>query len=217
MSVQETFDQVQLCFYLAEKYRTPTLLLSDAIIGQMKEDVEIRTLDFGPPEEDKSWALKIHRSPKGKSVNVHSAIGIANVYNEWLEGIRQKNEKIVRDEVRYQAHMIDDAEVVLIAFGSSARSALGACAMARKEGLKVGVFRPITLWPFPEVQLGEIAEKVKNVLVIEDNLGQMVEDVKAAVGERTEVHFMGILSRHMPDSNGMILPSAIYREAKKLL
>jgi 2-oxoglutarate ferredoxin oxidoreductase subunit alpha len=216
-SVQELFDFVQLGFHLAEKYRNIAMILSDAIIGQMKEDVELRTLNFGPAPEDRSWALKIHRSPKGKSAHVHSAVGIVGIYNDWLKEIQDKYDRIKRDEVRYQSHLLDDAELALVSFGSSARAAMGACKLARDAGLKVGVFRPITLWPFPERQLEELASRVKKFLVVEDNLGQMVADVRAAVAGQAEVNFMGILSRHMPDCNGMILPDTIFEEVKRLL
>ncbi len=216
-SVQEIFDFIQLGFYLTEKYRNPALILTDAIIGQMKEDVELRTIDFGPTPEDRSWALKIHRSPKGKSANVHSAVGIVGIYNEWLARTNEKYENIKRDEVRFQSLFTEDAELVIVAYGSSGRAAKGACKLAREEGLKVGVLRPITLWPFPRPQIEELSSRVKKILVVEDNLGQMVEDVRGAVEGRAEVHFMGVFSRHMPDCNGMIFPDTILEEVKKLL
>lgn len=216
-TVQEIFDFVQLGFHLAEKYRNPVLVLSDAILGQMKEDVELRTLDFDPLPLDKSWALKIHRSPKGRSAFVHSAVGIAGIYKDWLVRTKEKYEKVTAEEIRFQSYLLDDAELAIVAYGSSARAAMSACKLARNEGLKVGLLRPITLWPFPQPQLRELASRVKKILVVEDNLGQMVEDVKAAVAERAEVHFIGILSRHLPDCNGMILPETVYEEAKNLL
>jgi 2-oxoglutarate ferredoxin oxidoreductase subunit alpha len=215
--VQEVFDFVQLAFHLSEKYRNPALLLTDAIIGQMKEDVVLRTLDFDPIPDDKSWALKIHRSPKGKSAHVHSAVGIVGTYNDWLSRIEEKHETIKHEEIRWESHMLEDAELALVAYGSSARAAMGACRLAREDGLKVGLLRPITLWPFPERQLKELSSRVENILVIEDSLGQMVDDVKASVGDGAEVHFMGVLSRHMPDCNGMLFPQTIYEEVKKLL
>jgi len=119
------------------------------------------------------------------------------------------------NEVRYEGYGTEDARLILVAFGSMARVALGAMEMARQEGMRVGLFRPIALWPFPYEALRKLANGA-NFLVVEDNLGQMVEDVETAVGERGEVHFLGALARHEPREQGMIFPDKVLEKVHEV-
>lgn len=215
-SPNEGFELVQLAFYLAEKHRTPAMLLSDAMVGQWMEKVEVRTLDFGPlPKKD--WALKIGRESKKREGFVHNAPAIMGLYHDYLSRVSLKYQRIADEEVRYEAYNAEDARLILIAYGSTARACLGACQKAREMGLKVGVIRPISLWPFPTQVIREATAKTPYFLVVEDSLGQMVEDVQAAVQGKSEVHFLGVLARHQPNSSGMILPSRILEEVKKII
>lgn len=215
-SVQECFDFVQLAFYLADKYRHPAMVLSDAMIGQMMESVELVTHDFGPLP-DKPWAVRCGREGGKRGSMIHNAPGIWSLYRDYQVRITEKYKKMVEDEVRFRTYGIEDADLIIVSFGSSARSSLGAYQMARRDGLKVGVIRPMTLWPFPTQVIREAARSAKHFLTVEDNLGQMVEDVDHAVQGRAEVHFLGMLDRHLPDSSGMIFPHTVYQEVKKYI
>ena len=220
-SVQEVHDIMQLSFYLADKYRNPVVVLSDGILGQIREPLELRTIDFGPlPEKD--WALcgRDNRKDKGRRF-IHSAPGLIPTsvgldYNDWLAHYRKKCEEMA-SEVRYEVYGDDDAKLLLVAFGYPARSCEEAINKAREEGIKVGLIRPITLWPFPSQVIQEKALQGSKFLVIEDNLGQMVHDICCAVEGKAEVHLMDILTRHLPHDGGMIMPGRILEEIKKQL
>jgi 2-oxoglutarate ferredoxin oxidoreductase subunit alpha len=220
-SVQENADFVQLAFYLADKYRHPVIMLTDSLIGQMGEDIELQTREFGPLPE-KEWALRGSAKRGYKRSHIHNYPGFgvtagSRNYLDFLNGLGKKYQAIKSHEVRYQTYYLEDVDLALVAYGSSARSALGATYQARQEGYKVGLIRPITLWPFPTELIKNMASRINKFLVVEDSLGQMVEDVKAAVEGKAEVHFLGVLARHLPDTSGMIFPTAILKEVKKLL
>jgi len=221
-SVQEVHDMVQLAFHLADKYSNPVLVVSDGIVGLFAETVELKTLDFGPlPEKD--WALRgrdnqkagirgyVHNFPSGAPPR-----GGYRNYVPWLEHMGQKFQQMTDTEVRYEPYELEDAELVLVAFGYVSRVCKEAIDMARADGIKVGLIRPITLWPFPFKPIREKTDRGCRFLVVEDNLGQMVEDVNMAVEGRTEVHFLGILSRHLPTGGGMILPGRVLEEIRRL-
>jgi 2-oxoglutarate ferredoxin oxidoreductase subunit alpha len=216
-SVQETFELVQLAFYLADKYRHPVIILSDAIIGQMRENLELKKLDFGPLPEKNTWSLTTVAEHGDPGRFIHNAPGILGNYRDYMLRITQKYHEMTKNEIRYQACQTEDADLILVSFGSSARSALWAYHQARKEGLKVGFIRPITLWPFPTEIIRATAEYTKKFVVVEDNLGQMLRDVQLAVQEKAEVHLVGIAHRHLVTSSGMIFPKTVLQEVKKLL
>ncbi len=217
-SVQETFETIQLAFHLADKYRHPVLVLTDGIMGQMEESVDLKTVEFEPlPEKD--WAVTGSRERGLKRNFLHNSPGIlgfmtGDTYRSNLERSYAKYKRMKDTEVRYQAKDLDDAEIILIAYGSTARVTARAQYEARAEGLKVGMIRPITLWPFPTDIIKKYAEKVKGFIVVEDTMGQMVEDVKCVVAEKTEVHLVGFLDRHLPTSTGMILPDVVLNRIK---
>ena len=186
-SVQELVDLTVLAFDLADKYRNPVIILGDGLIGQMREPVVLPEPVKNLPE--KEWAL---RGAKGrKSRFIRSLILDVRAMEEHNWKLQRKYKEIERNEIRYEEFMVDDAKMVVIAFGSAARIAKGAIKRVRKEGLLVGLLRPITLWPFPSQRIRELSEKIKEFLVFELNTGQMVEDVRLALEGRGEVFFYG--------------------------
>lgn len=194
-SVQELVDLVGDAFDLAEKYRNPALLLTDAIMGQMMEPVEFK--DRVIPKSDKSWATNGHHGKRPR--NVVNSLGLA--WDE-LEAINKrlfdKYETIKANEVRFEAQNVDDADLVVVAYGTSARVCKSAVARARANGMKVGLMRPITLWPFPSQKIAELAARGKKLLVVEMSMGQMVEDVRLAAAGKSEVHLLAKLNGTVP-------------------
>lgn len=221
-SVQETCDLMQLAFHLADKYRNPVILLSDGIIGQTMELVEPKTLDFGPlPEKD--WAVrgKGHQKDGNRRMR-HSAQGFVPslqhpTYLAFLEALDRKFREMESAEVRYETYSVEDADVVLLAFGYAARVCREAMNEARAKGLRVGLIRPITVWPFPYNVVKEIHARGAKLLVVEDNLGQMIDDVRMAIGMDAEVHFVGALDRHDPGEGGAIFPDKVLEKIERLL
>lgn len=220
-SVQEQHDFVQLAFYLADKYRNPVVVLSDAILGQMAEPLEAKTLDFGPVAF-KDWAVRGRdHQPDGQRRMLLPAQGFmpSRAYPNYLAYIAHLDEKtkeMRRAEVRHEVQGVEDAQLILVAFGSMARVCQGAMEMAREQGMKVGLVRPISLWPFPTRPIRDLARDGVKFLVVEDNLGQMLEDVEGVVGERSPVHFLGMLARHEAREMGMIFPDRVVEEIVKI-
>jgi 2-oxoglutarate ferredoxin oxidoreductase subunit alpha len=221
-SVQETFDLVQTAFFLADKYRNPVIVLSDAILGQMAEPLEKRTLEFEPlPEKD--WAVRgrgRHGDGKRRSISIGQGFmpnPMYPTYLSFMESLEAKFRRMKEAEIRYETYLTGDADLILIAYGSIARVSQGAANMARVAGLKVGLVRLISLWPFPYDVIRSMAGDAVKFLVVEDSLGQMVEDVNSAVAERSPVHFLGMLARHEPREMGMIFPDRVLEEIKKVM
>lgn len=188
-SVQEMVDFVKLGFELAEKYRCPTMLLADGAIGQMMEKVELfdqmERVDRGFP-----WATQ--GKPKNGERRIITSLHIQPEKMELInETLQKKYAALKENEVRYQAHNIEDAEYIFTGFGLGARICLKAMELGRDKGYKIGVIRPITLYPFPEKIYAELAPKVKGILDVEMNTGQMIEDVKLSTGGKTRVEFYG--------------------------
>ncbi|MFH2115142.1 MAG: 3-methyl-2-oxobutanoate dehydrogenase subunit VorB, partial [Spirochaetota bacterium] len=179
-SVQEAADLTYQAFDLADQWRMPVMILADGLIGQMMEGVvfpENRSLDSLPKKE---WAVggqaRNHRPINHvTSINLVPAELEASVIERF-----KRYKKIKESEVRYEEQDVEDAQLVLVGYGTSARVALGALQMARELGIKVGLFRPISLWPFPEKRVAELAAQGKQFLAVEMSMGQMVEDVKLA-------------------------------------
>lgn len=191
-SVQESADFVQLAFELAEKYRNPVYILSDAMIAKMMEAVEL------PPEVPEKptfdWAIT---GAKGREHNVITTC--AEGPEQWEQynlKLQEKFNEIAKNEVRYETYNTDDADIVLVAYGGMARNALGAMDRARAKGYKVGLVRPITLWPFPKVAFDKLGDR--EYLVLELSAGQMVEDVKLSVANKDKVKFFGRLGGMVP-------------------
>lgn len=220
-SAQEMHDLVQLAFHLADRYCNPVVLLSDGILGQTVEAVELQPLDFGPlPEKD--WAARgTDRQKDGQKRYIHSSPASApprgfTGYIPYLDHLNRKYGEMERTETRYEGYQLQGAKLILAAFGYVSRVCMEAVERARAEGMPVGLIRPVTLWPFPHQIIGDMASAGCRFLVVEDNLGQMEEDVRLAVGGRAEVHFLGMLDRHLQGDGGMILPGRVLEEIRRL-
>ena len=206
-SVQEMADFVDLAFTLAFKYRTPAMILSDGVIGQMMEKVVLPPIKPRRTEEEIlrecPWATT-GRS-KGRKPNVITSLELKSEVMELRNlHLQEKYRKIRENEVRYETKFMDDAEYMIVAFGSAARIAEKAIEMARAEGIKVGLFRPITLWPFPTNEIAAAAAKVKGILVAEINAGQMIDDVRLAVNGKVPVEHYGRLGGIVPEPEEMV-------------
>lgn len=196
-SVQEAIDYVVLAFDLAERYRTIAMVIADGPIGQMMEPVElppmrpVRSLGDRP-----CWALTGARG-RGPNTITSLYLGAENLEKVNLR-LQAKLQEIAADEVRWKEHRTEDADLLLVAFGTMGRVCQTAVREARDSGLKVGLLRPVTLWPFPSARVAELAEQVRVMLVVEMNAGQMVEDVRLAVEGRCPVRFHGRMGGIVP-------------------
>lgn len=206
-SVQEMADFVDLAFTLAFKYRTPTMILSDGVIGQMMEKVVLPPYKPRRTEEEIlkecPWASTGCNGTRKRNVitSLELKSEVMEVRNIHLQ---EKYKTIRENEVRYETKFMDDADYMIVAFGSAARIAEKAIEMARKEGIKVGLLRPITLWPFPTNEIEAAAKNVKGILVAEINAGQMVDDVKLAVNGSVPVVHYGRLGGIVPEPEEMV-------------
>ena len=206
-SVQEMADFVDLSFELAFKYRNPTMILSDGVIGQMMEKVVLPPYKPRRTEEEIRqqcpWAT-IGRT-RDRQPNIITSLELKpEVMEERNIHLQKKYEEIRKNEVRYETVMCDDADYIIVAFGSAARIAQKSIETAREQGIKVGLFRPITLWPFPTDQIAQLAHGKKGVLVAEINAGQMVEDVKLSVNGDVPVEYFGRLGGIVPDPDEIV-------------
>jgi len=187
-TIQEAVDLTYKAFYLSQKYKSPTFILADGLLGQMMEPVEFKEYPY-PNVDVTGWALSgaKDRDPRWIGSIFMEEFGVEKNINSLFD----KYELISQNEVAYEALYLDDAELVITAFGSAARIAKSAIKQARDNGLKVGLFRPITLFPFPKKELNDLADNVKMFLDIEMNMGQMLEDVKLSVNGKRPVKFFG--------------------------
>ncbi len=207
-SVQEMTDFVDLSFELAFKYRTPVMMLSDGVIGQMMEKVVLPPFKARRTEEEIAqecpWASNGH-GLRQRGVNVITSLELDPAIMEQRNlHLQAKFKRIEANEVRYEMINCDDADLIIVAFGSAARISQKAMETARKQGLKVGIFRPITLWPFPFKEIAALAAHAKGILTVEINAGQMVFDVRAAVEGRIPVHHYGRLGGIVPDPDEIV-------------
>lgn len=188
-TVQEGIDMVTLSFDLADKYRTLVFVALDGAIGQMMEPAEMPPMQELRPRPE--WAVTGLGDRTEKNIISSIYLG-ADLLGDFNDKLQRKLSLIAENEVRYEAETTDDAELVVVAFGTAGRVAKAAVHRLRKQGKKVGMFRPITLWPFPEAQLAALADSgVKKFLVVEMNMGQMIHDVRQAVGRNVEIEFHG--------------------------
>lgn len=207
-SVQEMADFVDLAFTLSFRYCNPAMILSDGVIGQMMEKVVLPPFKPRRTEEEIAkecpWASNGH-GLKARGPQVITSLELEPAKMELKnQHLQQKYQEIKDKEVRYETIGIEDAEYAIVAFGSAARISQKAMESARKRGLKVGLFRPITLWPFPEKQISELSKKVKGILVVEINAGQMIFDVRNAVEGRIPVEHYGRLGGIVPDPDEIV-------------
>lgn len=202
-SVQEMSDFVEDAFKIAFKYRTPVMMLSDGVIGQMMEKVELkpqkpRLTDEEINKKYGSWAT-IGRIG-GRERNIITSLDLdSHLMEAHNKHLQAKYEKMKAEDVRYEEIQTEDAEYIIVAYGSSARISQKAIQLARESGIKLGVLRLITLFPFPEKPIAELAKRVKGFLAVEMSAGQMVEDVKLAVNGKVKVEHYG--------RNGGIVPT----------
>lgn len=192
-SVQEMSDFVKLGFEMSFKYRTPAILLSDGVIGQMMEKVEL--FDPIPRRTEEEIIKECPWATTGKTANRERNIITSlnldpSVQEKHVEDLAKKYESMKQD-IMFENIMTDDAEYLFVAYGSSARICQKAVDLARAEGIKVGLHRPITLYPFPEAELNRLGSQVKGMLSVEMSLGQLVEDVRLAVNGKTKVEHYG--------------------------
>ncbi|MBO8166240.1 MAG: 3-methyl-2-oxobutanoate dehydrogenase subunit beta [Thermotogae bacterium] len=209
-SVQEAVDLVQLAFDLADKYRNPVLVLADGMLGQMMEPVEFPEFrDLNTLPDHSSWAMQ---GCEGREPHKITSFDIDPINLEKMNlGYQKKYREIEANEVRYETEMIEDAEYLLVGYGTMARILGTVVKMARNEGIKVGLFRPITLWPFPYKELESAAEGKKALLTVEMSMGQMVEDVRLAINGKMHVDFYGRTGGVVPT------PEEVLRELKKIV
>ncbi len=206
-SVQEMADFVFDGFRLAETYRNPAMILADGALGQMMEKVVLPP-EGSLPRMEKPWATT--GKPSWRERNIITSLFIQPEIMEQVNLKLQKKYRELQQEVRYETLGVEDADVLVVAYGLSARIAQKAMELARENGLRVGLFRPITLYPFPYEAIGHFARNVFSVLVVELNAGQMVEDVRLAVHGRRPVSFKGRMG-------GMIItPEEILEELEVL-
>lgn len=208
-SVQESFDLTRLAFGLADRYRIAVMILSDGLLGQMMEGVTFDGELAPPPAVEKPWALTGARDRRPHVVcSLFMKRPDVEKHNLFLQ---KKYRRIAAREVRYVETFMDDATMAVVAYGSVARIAEAVVRRLRVKGRKVGLFRPVTLWPFPAKRLASLSRRVRKFLVVEMSYGQMVEDVRLSVGARTGVSFYG------RSGGGIPTESQIEREILKSL
>ena len=187
-SVQEMASFPRIGFDLAFKYRNPVLILGDAYTGQLKEDIEFPAWET-PNYDVSSWAVG---DSKGRGPHILNSLELDyQIHYEHIGHIFEKYKAAEENEVLFEEYLTEDAEVVIVAFGIVSRIARGVVNNLRKKGVRVGLFRPITLWPFPTNALRKLASEGKRFLDVELNTGQMCEDVRLAVGSQVTVDFLG--------------------------
>ena len=186
-TVQECVDLTYKAFYLAHKYRNPAILLADGLLGQMMEPVEF--YDYPYEEIDNSsWALTGAKDRDGRIIRSYAPL--ADNQCVFLEKLYDKYRQIEENETEWEEIGTEDADVVLISFGSTSRNVKTAAKLCRQKGLKVGILRPITLFPFPNKRLQELSKTVKKFIIVEVNMGQMVNDVRLAVNGAVPVELI---------------------------
>ncbi|MGA9111334.1 MAG: 3-methyl-2-oxobutanoate dehydrogenase subunit VorB [Smithella sp.] len=186
-SGQELADLTMDAFDLADKYRTPVMILADGMMGQMMEPVIFKKPK--PRQYPEKFMLRGAGDGKSKFIRGLLLDPIDSEAHNWK--LARKYEVITKNETLFEEYRIDDADIVIVAYGTAARIAKGAIKRLREHGLKIGLFRPITLWPFPELKLRALSAKVKKFLVFEMSTGQMLEDVRLALQGYADIDFHG--------------------------
>jgi 2-oxoglutarate ferredoxin oxidoreductase subunit alpha len=184
---QELADLTMDAFDLADKYRTPVMILADGMMGQMMEPVIFKKPK--PRQYSEKFMLRGAGTGKSKFIRGLYLDPIDSEEHNWK--LARKYDVITKNETLHEEHKIDDAELVIVAYGTAARIAKGAIKRLRDQGMKVGLFRPITLWPFPELKLRALSAKIKNFLVFEMSTGQMLDDVRLALQGYANIEFHG--------------------------
>lgn len=200
-TVQEFADLTSLAFDLADEYRTPVMILADGFLGQMMEPVEFK--ETTPKQFDKSgWALT---GATGRAPRIIRSLFLAEgLLEKHNVALQQKFERIKGREVRFEVDRVADADWVFVAYGTCARICREATSTLRQAGIKTGLFRPITLWPFPYEQIRKTCMHAKGILVVEMSSGQMLEDVRLAVERIIPIYFYGRLGGGVPGAEALV-------------
>lgn len=206
-SVQEMVDMVVNAFDKADIYRMPAMILADGLLGQMMEPVTFP--EIKPVNADKSWATDGHKNKRKHNI-INSLFLTPEVLENSVIERFKRYDKIKENETDAESYLCDDAEIVVCAFGATARVAKSAVNSARAQGIKAGLFRPKTLWPFPEKEIVKATENAKHILSVEMSMGQMIDDIRLATECRVPVSFFGRTGGVIPK------PSEILDEIKKL-
>ncbi|HOX54715.1 MAG: 3-methyl-2-oxobutanoate dehydrogenase subunit VorB [Candidatus Omnitrophica bacterium] len=194
-TVQEAADLTALAFDLADKYRNPVIILGDGMLGQMMEPISGFKPQI-PKSQSKTWTLT---GAKNREPHIIRSLFLGEgVLEDWNKTLQAKYKKIEATERRYESFHLNDSEIILVAYGTMARIAKEAMNEARAKGIKAGLIRPISLWPFPVEPFIESSDKAKNFLVVEMSAGQMVEDVRLAVNGKAKVDFYGRTAGGIP-------------------
>lgn len=206
-TVPEAGELTMLAFDLADRYRTPVMILADGMLGQMMEPVELPEPVDVTALPKKPWTTT---GAKNRDPNVIRSFDLdPEVLKQMNRALQERYREIEAKEVRYEETATEDADIVIAAYGTVARITRSVVRMARADGIKLGLFRPITLWPYPYQPLRELSQRVRTVLTVEMSAGQMWEDVRLAVCERAKTPFYGELGGVVPT------PRAILSEVKK--
>ena len=206
-SIQEAADFTTLAFELGDKYRVPVMMLADGALGQMMEPVEFKDTEVTLPE--KPWATTGTEGKRKKNI-INSLFIKPDELEDSIHARFERYAEIEKHEVRAEEYMTEDADIVIVSYGITSRICKTAISMARKEGIKVGMVRPITLWPYPSEALAKAAKTAKEFLVVELNKGQMTGDVKLAIECSRPVSFYGRTGGMMPT------PEEILDEIRKI-
>lgn len=201
-SAQEMYDFVDLGFELAFKYRNPAMILADGVVGQMMEKVELRPMKARWTDEEvvkssSSWATT--GKPSDRKQNVITSLALdAAVHEELNKKLIEKYQQMEDEDVRFETIQCEDAEHMIVAYGCMARICESVVELARQEGIKLGLLRPITLSPFPRKEIDRLVPQLKSIMSVELSTGQMVEDVRLVVNGRIPVNFFGRLGGIVP-------------------
>jgi 2-oxoglutarate ferredoxin oxidoreductase subunit alpha len=208
--VQDMLNFPTHAYEIAYKYRVPSMILADGVIGQMMESVEFNVNEVDVKSlKEPDWSIGINNGREKRRVTSYDLREgmLEQMVIERYKRYREMEEK----EIMYEEYMTEDAEIILVAYGTSARVSLSAIKMAREKGIKAGLFRPVTLWPYPSKQLVKLADRVKNFLVVEMSLGQMLEDVKLALNGKAETHL------HARPGGSLITPEEVLDSITKIV
>ncbi|MEO0082447.1 MAG: 3-methyl-2-oxobutanoate dehydrogenase subunit VorB [candidate division WOR-3 bacterium] len=211
-SVQEAVDLMPLAFDRADRYRNPVIVVGDGMIGQMMEPVEFRRYEF-PPLPSKDWATT---GCKGRKPNVVNSLYLDPAKEEQLNiRMAQKYEKMKREEVRYEEFWTDRPyRVLLVAYGTTARICKTAIQKLAEQGIEAALLRPISLFPFPEEKVYELGQRAEWVMSVEMSMGQMLEDVRLAMGRTKPVYFYGRTGGMVPSPDEVVEAVKLHLERK---
>jgi len=208
-SVQEMADLTLLAFDLADRYRNPAVILTDGFVGQMMEPIELEEKEISQTE--KPWAVK--GTVETQNNLVTSIFLEPDALEAHVRKLEAKYRLAQELEPRCETYMTDDADILLVGYGIVSRVLRSAVEQARAQGIRAGLFRPITLWPFPSRTLAELASRVRTVLTVEMSTGQMVEDVKLAVNGKIPVEFYSRVGGNVPSAEEVHAKLLTYAEA----